>query len=72
MPLQAEALDTVATRIGATSRQVALAWLLQRAANILLITGTSSLAHLRENSCVADLQLPADSIAMLNSIAKAA
>jgi aryl-alcohol dehydrogenase-like predicted oxidoreductase len=72
MPLQAEALDKVATEVGATSRQIALAWLLQRAPNMLLIAGTSSLAHLRENSCVAELRLPRDAIASLNSIAQAA
>jgi aryl-alcohol dehydrogenase-like predicted oxidoreductase len=72
MPLQAEALDQVAAKVGATSRQVALAWLLQRAPNMLLITGTSSVAHLRENSSVADLHLPADAVATLNSIAKVA
>jgi aryl-alcohol dehydrogenase-like predicted oxidoreductase len=71
MPLQSEALDKVATAIGATTRQVALAWLLQRAPNILLIAGTSSLAHLRENSSIAELRLPPDAIVMLNSIAGA-
>jgi aryl-alcohol dehydrogenase-like predicted oxidoreductase len=48
---------------------VALAWLLQRSPNILLIPGTSSLAHLRENIMAADLQLPADAIAELDAIA---
>jgi aryl-alcohol dehydrogenase-like predicted oxidoreductase len=72
MPLQSEALDRVATAVNATSRQVALAWLLQRAPNMLLIAGTSSLAHLRENSCVAELRLPPDAVASLNSIAQAA
>ncbi|HUO89865.1 MAG TPA: oxidoreductase [Rhizomicrobium sp.] len=72
MPLQSETLDKVAAAVGATSRQVALAWLLQRAPNILLIAGTSSLVHLRENSGVADLHLPADAIAALNSIGRPA
>jgi aryl-alcohol dehydrogenase-like predicted oxidoreductase len=49
---------------------VALAWLLQRAPNILLSPGTSSLAHLRENIIAADLQLPADAVAELDAIAE--
>ena len=54
-PLQSSTLSTVATRLGATPMQVALAWLLHRSPNILLIPGTSSLAHLRENLAAADL-----------------
>ncbi|OBZ97194.1 oxidoreductase [Pararhizobium polonicum] len=68
-PLQSSTLSDVAARVGATPLQVALAWLLQRAPNILLIPGTSSRAHLRENLAVADLVLPADAIRDLDGIA---
>ncbi len=68
-PLQSSTLSDVAARIGATPLQVALAWLLQRAPNILLIPGTSSRGHLRENLAVADLVLPADAILELDGIA---
>jgi len=68
-PLQSATLSGVAQRLGATPLQVALAWLLQRAPNILLIPGTSSVAHLRENLAAGQLQLPADAIAQLNGIA---
>ena len=68
-PLQSTALSDVAARLGATPMQVALAWLLQRAPNILLIPGTSSLAHLRENLAVASLTLPRDMAAALDAIA---
>ena len=57
-PLQSGTLDSVATRLGATPMAVALAWLLQRSPNILLIPGTSSVAHLRENVTGAALTLP--------------
>jgi aryl-alcohol dehydrogenase-like predicted oxidoreductase len=57
-PLQSGELDGIAANIGATPMQVALAWLLQRSPNILLIPGTSSLAHLRENLAAAELELP--------------
>ena len=67
-PLQSSTLSDVATRLGATPMQVALAWLLQRAPNILLIPGTSSLAHLRENLAVAQIELPDDMLAELNGI----
>lgn len=67
-PLQSSTLSDVAARLGATPMQVALAWLLQRAPNILLIPGTSSRAHLRENLAVADLTLPAEAIAELDGI----
>ena len=70
-PLQSSALDAAATSLEATPMQVALAWLLQRAPNILLIPGTSSLEHLRENLKVATLQLPAEVIADLDAIAGA-
>ena len=64
-PLQSEALDTVAKRLDATPMAVALAWLLQRSPNVLLIPGTSSVAHLRENVAGAGLELPADAVAEL-------
>ena len=57
-PLQSSTLSDVAARLGATPMQVALAWLLHRSPNILLIPGTSSLAHLRENLAAAELALP--------------
>ncbi|MFB5149458.1 aldo/keto reductase family oxidoreductase [Burkholderia orbicola] len=71
-PLQSSTLSGVAGRLGATPMQVALAWLLRRAPNLLLIPGTSSVAHLRENLAAADLDLPADALAELNGIASAA
>jgi pyridoxine 4-dehydrogenase len=67
-PLQSDTLSAVARRLGATPMQLALAWLLRRAPNILLIPGTSSLTHLRENLASAVLQLPDDAIAALNGI----
>ncbi len=69
-PLQSETLDRVANRLGVSAHQVALAWLLQRSAAILLIPGTSSVEHLRENVSAADLKLPEDEIAELNAIGK--
>ncbi len=69
-PLQSTALSDVAKEIGATPMQVALAWLLQRSPNILLIPGTSSLGHLSENLAVADLELSKDRVAVLDGIAK--
>ncbi|HEX7324727.1 MAG TPA: aldo/keto reductase family oxidoreductase [Rhodanobacteraceae bacterium] len=68
-PLQSSVLTGVAQRLRATPMQVALAWLLQRAPNILLIPGTSSAAHLRENVASAALVLPAAELALLNGIA---
>ncbi|MEN4904855.1 aldo/keto reductase family oxidoreductase [Luteimonas sp. TWI1416] len=68
-PLQSSTLSTVAHDLGATPMQVALAWLLRRAPNLLLIPGTSSLAHLRENLAAAALVLPAAAIATLDGIA---
>ena len=67
-PLQSDALNGVAAEIGATPMQVALAWLLRRAPNILLIPGTSSVAHLRENLAVADVVLGDAAIATLDQI----
>jgi aryl-alcohol dehydrogenase-like predicted oxidoreductase len=68
-PLQSTTLATAAASSGATPMQVALAWLLQRAPNILLIPGTSSVEHLRENLEAATLQLPPETIAELDLIA---
>src|SRR5216684_2305163 len=67
-PLQSSALDAAAAALQATPMQVALAWLLQRSRNILLIPGTSSAEHLRENLRAATLQLPAEMIAGLDAI----
>jgi aryl-alcohol dehydrogenase-like predicted oxidoreductase len=69
-PLQSSTLSNVAARLGATPTQVALAWLLSRAPNILLIPGTSSLNHLRENLASAELKLPDEMLAALNRIGK--
>jgi aryl-alcohol dehydrogenase-like predicted oxidoreductase len=71
-PLQSSALDTAAASLQVTPMQIALAWLLQRSPNILLIPGTSSVSHLRENLQVADLQIPAATLADLDQIAAAA
>jgi pyridoxine 4-dehydrogenase len=71
-PLQSSTLSDVARRLGATPMQVALAWLLRRAPNILLIPGTSSIAHLRENLAAAELKLSDDALEELGNIAKAA
>jgi aryl-alcohol dehydrogenase-like predicted oxidoreductase len=68
-PLQSGTLDAVAEQLGAARMTVALAWLLHRSPNILLIPGTSSAAHLRENVAAADLALPADALAELDVIA---
>ncbi len=68
-PLQSATLSDVAGKLGATPMQVALAWLLHRAPNILLIPGTSSLGHLRENLAAASLELPADTLRVLDGIA---
>ena len=69
-PLQSEALSKAATALSATPMQTALAWLLQRAPNILLIPGTSSVAHLRENLKAASLTIPADILADLDAIGR--
>jgi pyridoxine 4-dehydrogenase len=68
-PLQSSALEGAAKSLNATPMQVALAWLLQRSPNILLIPGTSSVAHLRENLNAATLQLPPQTVTDLNEIA---
>lgn len=71
-PIQSSTLATVAKRLEATPMQVALAWLLHRAPNILLIPGTSSVAHLRENLAAADLKLPAEALTELDAIGASA
>jgi aryl-alcohol dehydrogenase-like predicted oxidoreductase len=71
-PLQSSVLFEVAARLGATPLQVALAWLLHRAPNILLIPGTGSVAHLRENLAAADLALPDELLKDLDRVAKIA
>jgi len=68
-PLQSSTLSSVAERLGTTPMQVALAWLLHRSPNILLIPGTSSLAHLRENLAAAQLKLSPETLAELDGIA---
>jgi pyridoxine 4-dehydrogenase len=67
-PLQSSVLNAAAASLQATPMQVALAWLLQRSPNILLIPGTSSVEHLRENLKAATLQIPPETIAQLNAI----
>ncbi|MGR9132939.1 aldo/keto reductase family oxidoreductase [Rhizobium leguminosarum] len=71
-PLQSSTLSDVAARLGATPMQVALAWLLRRAENILLIPGTSSVGHLRENLAAAGLVLPDEAVSELNRMADVA
>lgn len=68
-PLQSSTLSEVAARLGATPMQIALAWLLRRATNILLIPGTSSVAHLRENLTAAEVVLPDDEVKELDRVA---
>ena len=67
-PLQSDALSSVAESLDASPLQVALAWLLRRAPNVLLIPGTSSVAHLHENLAAASLFLPDDALATLDGI----
>ena len=69
-PLQSTALDDAARSLGATPMQLALAWLLHRSPNILLIPGTSSVAHLHENLQAASLKIPEAAMATLNGIAQ--
>ena len=71
-PLQSATLSEVAAGLDVTPMQVALAWLLRRAPNILLIPGTSSVAHLRENLAAAELHLPGDAVTTLDAIAAGA
>jgi pyridoxine 4-dehydrogenase len=68
-PLQSNELSDVAADLGATPMQVALAWLLQRAPNLLLIPGTSSVAHLEENLAAGGLTLPEAAVSRLDAIA---
>jgi aryl-alcohol dehydrogenase-like predicted oxidoreductase len=70
-PLQSTLLSEIAERLGATPMQVALAWLLRRAPNIVLIPGTSSVAHLHENLAAASLTLPDDAVAVLDGLGTA-
>jgi aryl-alcohol dehydrogenase-like predicted oxidoreductase len=67
-PLQSKELEVIAAELSATPMQVALAWLLQRSPNILLIPGTSSLTHLRENLAAAEISLSHDAITRLDAI----
>ena len=67
-PLKSSTLSEVANRLGATPMQVALAWLLQRSPNILLIPGTSSVTHLHENLSTAELVLPVEAVTALDGI----
>ena len=71
-PLQSSVLDAAAASLGATPMQLALAWLLQRSPNVLLIPGTSSLQHLRENLRAAEFTLSAEIIGQLDAIGTAA
>jgi aryl-alcohol dehydrogenase-like predicted oxidoreductase len=71
-PLQSSTLSAVSTRLGATPMQVALAWLLRRSPNILLIPGTSSVAHLKENLAAGEIMLPDDVVRELEGAAVAA
>ena len=71
-PLQSSTLDEAAAALGATPIVVALAWLLQRSPNVLLIPGTSSVGHLRENLSAAGLELPEDVLEKLDGVAVAA
>jgi pyridoxine 4-dehydrogenase len=68
-PLQSDALSAIATALGATPMQVAIAWLLRRSPNVMLIPGTSSSAHLRENLAAAELVLSDEAMASLESVA---
>ena len=70
-PVESPELSAVAHELGATPMQVALAWLLHRSPNIVVIPGTSSIAHLQENLAAAELSLPADALARLDSIGTA-
>ncbi|MBB3284022.1 aldo/keto reductase family oxidoreductase [Mitsuaria sp. BK037] len=71
-PLQSSALSEVASQLGATPMQVALAWLLQRSPNLVLIPGTSSVQHLRENLAAAELRLPEEAVGRLDRMAEVA
>jgi pyridoxine 4-dehydrogenase len=68
-PLQSETLDTIASQLETTAMAVALAWLLQRSPNILLIAGTSSVTHLKDNVAGAGISLSTEIVEQLNTIA---
>ncbi|WP_309234901.1 aldo/keto reductase [Nocardia sp. XZ_19_385] len=68
LPLQSQTLTTVASTLGASAQQVALAWLLHRSPTIALIPGTSSIEHLRDNIAAVSLELPADALVELDNI----
>src|SRR5262249_47549027 len=68
-PLKSPYLDRAAASLGATARQVALAWLLQRSPNVLVIAGTSSVQHLHENVKAAGVKLPPEIVAQLDQVA---
>jgi pyridoxine 4-dehydrogenase len=70
-PVQSSTLSDIAARLGASPMQVALGWLLRRAPHVLLIPGTSSLAHLRENLAAGEFDLPVDAFAALDAVANA-
>lgn len=70
-PLQSQEINDIAAGLGATPMQVALAWLLQRSPNLLLIPGTSSLGHLQENLAAAALTLPPEALSVLNQLPQA-
>jgi aryl-alcohol dehydrogenase-like predicted oxidoreductase len=70
-PLQSGVLSEVAGQLGASPMQVALAWLLQRSPNLVLIPGTSSVEHLRQNLAAAELRLPMEAVARLDTLAQA-
>ncbi|MGH8233957.1 MAG: aldo/keto reductase, partial [Rhodanobacteraceae bacterium] len=67
-PLQSATLSRVAEELGASPMQVALAWLLRRASNVLLIPGTSSVGHLRENMAAVDLELSGEVVSVLDTV----
>jgi aryl-alcohol dehydrogenase-like predicted oxidoreductase len=69
-PLQSSSLSEVGIQLGASPMQVALAWLLQRSPNLMLIPGTSSVEHLRHNLAAAELRLPMDAVARLDTLAE--
>ena len=69
-PLQSSLLTQIAEEAGATPKQIALAWLLQRSPNILVIAGTSSVAHLRENLAAANLSLSTGQVRRLNKMSE--
>ena len=71
-PFQIQAVEQVAAQLGATARQIALAWLLRSSPTVLLIPGTSTRAHLAENTAAATLDLPHEALRLLNALADTA